>query len=247
VPIVTAALLKVFPLVTLPAFLGTRAGVTLCATALAIVVGTNLPLFLADPASVEAFWSKNFLGEPVGLDAGNHGFLYVVFLVGELFKGQWNLPLWAALTIVWRAAVLSGTAVVILRARNLPVQIGAGTLLLAHFVSYFQVWEHHFSAAIVAGLLFCVGLERAELGRERRIALAATAALALPTPFAWLPSDVSTWNALARLLPPLAKTIPLLVLFGTALSVAVRYYAVARQESPRTRSHATAGERPPGG
>ena len=73
-----------------------------------------------------------------------------MFLGGQLLHGEWNLPLWGALTIVWRAAVLGGTAVTILRARDLPLQIGASTLLLAHFVSYFQVWEHHVSAAIVA-------------------------------------------------------------------------------------------------
>ena len=195
---------------------------------LAIVVGTNLPLFLADPASIDAFWSKNFIGEPVGLDAGNHGVLYVVFLGGQLLSGEWNLPLWGALTIVWRAAVLGGTAVIILRARDLPLQIGASTLLLAHFVSYFQVWEHHISGALVAGLLLCVGLERGGRLRQSRIALAATATLALPTPFAWLPRDPTAWNWLERVLPPLSKAVPLLILFGTALWVA----AWSRQERP---------------
>lgn len=220
--LVAAALLKVFPLVTLPAFLRTRGGGSLAAATVAIVTSSNLPLFFTDPASIDAFWSKNFLGEPVGLDAGNHSFLYVVFLAGQLLGGEWNLPLWGALTIVWRAAVLGGTAFIILRARNLNVEIGASTLLLAHFVSYFQVWEHHISAAVVAGVLLCVGLERAGSARDAGIALAATAALALPTPFAWLPSDPSAWSSLERLLPPLAKTIPLLVLFGAGMSGVTR-------------------------
>jgi hypothetical protein len=102
------------------------------------------------------------------------------------------------------------------------VEIGASTLLLAHFVSYFQVWEHHISAAVVVGVLLCVGLERAGSARDAGVALAATAALALPTPFAWLPSDPSAWSSLERLLPPLAKTIPLLVLFGAGMSAVTR-------------------------
>jgi hypothetical protein len=216
---VAAVLLKVFPLVTLPAFITKRSGLTLSLVTIAILVATNLPLFAGDPASVEAFWSKNFLGEPVGLDAGNHSFLYVVFLGRQLLGGSWNLPLWGAVTIVWRVAVLAGSAALVLRARDLAVEIGAGALLLAHFVSYFQVWEHHLSAAVLAGLLVCVGLERAGRRREYRIALAATVALAFPTPFAWLPSDPSAWNSLHRVLPPLAKTVPLLVLFATALGV----------------------------
>jgi hypothetical protein len=227
-----AALLKVFPLVTLPAFLGRRAGLMLSMITISIVTLTNAPLFLGDPASGDAFWSKNFLGEAVGLDAGNHSILYVVFLAGQVFGGAWSLPMWGAVTILWRVAVLAGSAAAVLRARGLPVPIGASTLLLAHFVSYFQVWEHHFSAAILAGLLLCLGFEGAGRLRERSVALVATAALALPTPFPWLPSDPSTWNWLQRVLPPLAKAIPLLLLFGTALFVVGGYGTARRQAEP---------------
>ena len=144
----------------------------------------------------------------------------MVFLGGQVFRGEWNLPLWGALTVVWRARVLGGSATIILRARDLPLPIGAGTLLLAHFVSYFQVWEHHISGAIVAGLLLCLGLERAGSVGAHRIALAATAALALPTPIRLAPRDPTAWNWLERVLPPLSKAVPLLILFGTALWVA---------------------------
>jgi hypothetical protein len=208
------SLLKVFPLVVLPALLRSRPARVTAALTVAVVVGTNLPLFVTDSGSGDAFWSKNFLGEPVGLDAGNHGLLYIVYLLGKMAWGDWHLPTWGALTILWRLAVLGATTGIVLRARAARVETSSALLLIAHFISYFQVWEHHMSGAIVAGILLCAGLERSGGTRISPVALLGTAALALPTPFALLGSDTSRWALLDRVAPPLSKAIPLVLLYG---------------------------------
>ena len=215
------SLLKVFPLIVLPALVRSRAGRAVAVTVVAVVAGTNLPLFLTESGSADAFWSKNFLGEPVGLDAGNHGLLYVVYLLGEMAWGGWHLPTWGAVTILWRVAVLLATTAVVLKAPKARIETVAALLLIGHFVSYFQVWEHHMSGAVLAGLLLCVGLQRSGCARTLAVALCATAALALPTPFAVLRPDTSAWTLLERLAPPLSKAIPLVLLYALGVWVAL--------------------------
>jgi hypothetical protein len=208
------SLLKVFPLVVLPALVRSRPARLAAALMVAVVFGTNLPLFLTDSRSADAFWGKNFLGEPVGLDAGNHGLLYVAYLLGEMVWGGWHLPTWGAVTILWRVVVLGTTTAIVFRARHARIETASALLLIAHFISYFQVWEHHMSGAIVAGILLCSGLERSGRSPMVPLALIGTAALALPTSFAVLGSDPSSWTLLERLALPLSKAIPLVVLYA---------------------------------
>jgi glycosyl transferase family 87 len=214
----TGGLLKVFPLVVLPALLRSRPARVAAVVTVAVVAGVNLPLFFSESGSVDAFWSKNFIGEPVGLDAGNHGLLYVAYLLGEMVWGAWHLPTWGAVTILWRVATLGATTAIVLRARAARVETASALLLIAHFVSYFQVWEHHMSGAIVAGMLLCIGLERSGATHMIPMALVGTAALALPTPFALFGPDPSGWSLLQRLAPPLSKAIPLVLLYGVGVA-----------------------------
>jgi hypothetical protein len=230
------SLLKVFPLVVLPALLRSRPARLTAALTVAVVVGTNLPPFVTDSGSGDAFWSKNFLGEPVGLDAGNHGLLYIGYLLGRMAWGDWHLPTWGALTILWRLAVLAATAAIVLRARAARVETSSALLLIAHFISNFQVWEHHMSGATVAGILLCAGLQRSGGSRISPVALLGTAALALPTPFALLGSDPSRWTLLERVAPPLAKAIPLVLLYGVGARALWR--APFRRSTASTVSHA---------
>jgi hypothetical protein len=211
------SLLKVFPLVVLPALVRSRPARIAAALMVAVVIGTNLPLFLTDSGSADGFWSKNFLGEPVGLDAGNHGLLYVAYLLGEMVWGGWHLPTWGAVTILWRVVVLGATTAIVLRARNARIETASGLLLVSHFISYFQVWEHHMSGAIVAGVLLCSGLERSGRTRLMPLVLIGTAALALPTPFGVLGPDPSSWTLLERLAPPLSKALPLVLLYAVGV------------------------------
>jgi hypothetical protein len=208
------SLLKVFPLVVLPALVRSAPARVAAALMVAVVFGTNLPLFLTDSGSADGFWSKNLLGEPVGLDAGNHGLLYVAYLLGKMVWGGWHLPTWGAVTILWRAGVLGATTTIVLRARDARIETASALLLISHFISYFQVWEHHMSGAIVAGVLLCSGLERSGRTRLVPMVLIGTAALALPTPFAVLGSDPSSWTLLERLALPLSKAIPLVLLYA---------------------------------
>jgi hypothetical protein len=228
-----AAWLKVYPLVVVPALFRTRRGGLLTLAVLGAALVPNIPLLLGDPAAADAFWGKNFVGEPRGLDAGNHGLLFVVYLVGQAIGGEWNLPLWGAFSIVWRAVVLMVAAIVVLTAARPQLPTAAATLLLAHFVSYFQVWEHHMSGAIVAGVLLCIGLHGSGDRWQARAALTAVALLALPTPFFLLPHDPAAWNLAQRLAPPLAKAVPLVLLFALGMrSVGAGDVAAAGRRHP---------------
>ena len=232
------SLLKVFPLVVLPALLRPRPARVAAVVTVAVVAGVNLPLFLSESGSVDAFWSKNFLGEPVGLDAGNHGLLYVAYLLGEMVWGGWHLPTWGAVTILWRLAILGVTTAIVLRSPAARVETASALLLIAHFVSYFQVWEHHMSGAIVAGILLCAGLERSGARHMIPMALVGTAALALPTPFGLLGPDPSGWSLLQRLAPPLSKAIPLVLLY--CVGVAAVRSAPLGESATSTVRHGTA-------
>jgi hypothetical protein len=212
---------KVFPAVALPAFFRSREGRAGVATVLGVVVVLNLPFFWLDCLAPDAFWGKNFVGEAAGLDAGNHGALFVVYQLGEMVAGPWHLPTWGRLTVFWRVLVLGGTAALVVRTRRARLEPAVAVLLLAHFVSYFQVWEHHMSGAAVAGLLLSIGLDRSGRVLERRVALATTAVVALPTPFVLFGSDVAG-TALERLLTALSKAGPLLLLYVVGLATMVQ-------------------------
>src|SRR4029450_12398763 len=140
------------------------------------------------------------------------GLLYVAYLLGEMVWGGWHLPTWGAVTILWRLAILGVTTAIGLRSPGARVETAAALLLIAHYISYFQVWEHHMSGAIVAGILLCAGLERSAGTHPVPVTLLGTAALALPTPFGLLGSHTSGWSLLERLALPLSKAIPLVLL-----------------------------------
>jgi len=124
--------------------------------------------------------------------------------------------------LCWRAAILAGALVwAILRRYDRPIA-AAALLLLAHFASYFQVWEHHYSAVIVAGAVLaraasCHGVA-AQPAHRPGIAgwiLLSLAWLLLPTPGFLLTAQgvPAEWT---RLLVPLSKVLPLMLLVMNA-------------------------------
>ena len=74
-----AVLLKVLPLVILPALLRGRRAWLLAGAALVITLSAGGPHFLTHPEDWHRFYEANF-GRPAGgIDAGNHGFLLLAF------------------------------------------------------------------------------------------------------------------------------------------------------------------------
>jgi hypothetical protein len=187
--------------------------------AVAIVSVLTVPFLWTDDLFASEFWGKNFIGEALGLDAGNHGPLYVLYQLTEAVVGRWDLHTWGRFTLLWRALILIVTSALVLISRRGRVETCVAVLLLAHFVSYFQVWEHHFSGAVVAGLLLSVGLHREGRRQACTIALLATAAMALPSPYVVLPADPSTWTSMQRLVPPAFKSIPLVLAYALGMRV----------------------------
>jgi hypothetical protein len=140
----------------------------------------------------------------------------------NLVCARWGTPSvagWNRAVSLVRLPLLGLTAAVVLLSRERRVLLGASTLLLAHFVTYQHVWEHHMSAVVLLGAALVATVER----REGLLvpALLCTALLALPTPIGLvkLLEALSGWDtglrqhALRLFLPSLAKGVPTLLLY----------------------------------
>lgn len=245
-----AALLKVFPIIIVPALLRVRRAWLFAAAALVITLAAAGPHFLTCPEDWRCFYGANF-GRPVGgADAGNFGLSYWLFILGRHVAPTWTDEHWPMVASRWRHVALVATAALVLLARRPRLVVAAVALLLAHFVSYAHVWEHHMSGVVVLGLLLLrehwpAPHAAATLGPDRTadiptqhavvplaaiVPLLAVLALAIPTPFVFLdvvkdPSVVDpsrTWSAGARLLLAGSKALPTLALYVVAVATLCR-------------------------
>jgi hypothetical protein len=157
--------------------------------------------------------------------------------------------------------VLGTTAILAFASRHRERTIlGGAALLLAHFLSYAHVWEHHYSGLIPVALLVLLALAREpEASRGSiTVVLVALALLALPTTFAlqdqardpavWDPAD--RWPPWGSYLPPLCKTLPLLAVFAVSMAALARAgvdlpEALRFRDGPTRRSRRPAGEPSP--
>jgi len=229
VALAAAALLKVFPLVTLPALAKSARGAVVGCLAVLVFVAAALPAFVLQPEDWESFRNANFAASAGGMNAGNYGLLQLLHLLGAR-GGGWQADAWQQLALLWQALLLSGTAGLVLVARHSSLTLGAATLLLAHFLSYVHVWEHHMSGALLAVLAAAVVAEREGGGRPQLLLLGAACLLALPTPFGlfdhaldprvWDPSVA--WPLWQRMLLAASKALPLALAFGTCLALLLR-------------------------
>ena len=219
-----AVLLKIFPLVAAPALLrGVPQRLSL-AVAAAAVVAVSAIYFLAHPYDWGIFYHANLATPVGGMDAGNFGLVYLMYRFVDDVRPALLVENWAAFLTGWRLAILSASAVVVWLSREDRVALGVATMLLAHFVSYPHVWEHHMSGVIVIGLLAlrAVWPDRTRASRiARAVLIAALVLLAVPTPFAlfdvdkdpavWDPS--AAWPGWQRYVLVLSKAVPTLTLF----------------------------------
>ncbi len=226
-----SCLLKLLPLVVAPAIVKKRGGLRVVLGVLAVVIVSSALYFPLHPAAWEAFLRVNGGGKMDGLDAGNHGLLYVAYRLTKAAGVTWSGRSWSTVAVVWQIVALSAVGVLVLAARGRSVVFGAATLIAGFVLSYVHVWEHHYSATILAGLAILVELARADGRGSRRVYAVGVALvlLALPTPFVlldphpdpavWDPSPA--WGALA-ILPPLCKVLPTVVVIAVALHALVR-------------------------
>lgn len=226
---VSAATLKLFPLVVAPAVLRKRGGWKVVAATLAFIVATSAIHFALHPTELEAFMDINTGGKMDGLDAGNHGLLYIVHRATRSAIA-WRPPPWTKLVAVWQLGILALTAGAVFFAKKCDALFGGAILVIAFVLSYVHVWEHHYSATILAALAILMTFLRDDGRWSPRVkaVAASTVLLALPTPFVLLDPhpDASVWDpavawGVLAFLPPLCKVLP----SATVLFLALRSLA----------------------
>ena len=141
--------------------------------------------------------------------------LQAVFVIVSAATGLWLPRAFAALPLIVMVLLLAWTAWVVLRARRHDVVTGSAVLLLAFFLAFLHVWEHHYSAVLLAGvfLLDCVAAERREHPASMPLLLIALAVIAAPSPFALVSRDPQAWMAGTWLLMATSKAVPAVVVF----------------------------------
>ena len=191
------------------------------------VLLTTVPYFLVHADQWHAFFDANFLMEG-GFHPGNYGLVHLQRLLVEDLDWQAGLRFWVPLVKLWRLFLLGGTAAVVLLARRAAWRLAVPALLLAHFLSFQHVWEHHLSGVLVLGAVALTAPGLAE--RPRRLLLGCLLLLAVPSPFGLLDTvkDPAVWNPAEfwprgySYLNVLPKVVPTVVLFVVLLKELLR-------------------------
>lgn len=223
-------LLKVFPAVVLPALWRRRSALAVGIAAGAALLALSLPGFTAHSGDWAVFYADNFEPRLDGLDAGNYGLPYALHLAAGGLGVAWSPDTWSRFARLWQGGLLAATALLVLSSRQPSLLLGAATLLLAHFLSYAQVWEHHMSGALLVVLAAACVFERRGEGRALAWLFGAALLLALPTPFALLDRELDPrvwdpaagWPLAQRLLLPACKALPLLAAYTVCVASLLR-------------------------
>jgi len=226
--------LKIFPALTLAAWARRRRLIVLAAAVGLAAVLLVVPGFLSDPRSYNEFRDANAIATP---DPGNFGVMHALFLTAERLGVSWTEPLWARVVTVTTGLMVGLTVLAVLLARRRSLLAETALLLLVQIVISFQVWEHHVTAAMLAGALLMMpllGLEARKAlvgggqgGRSREAwsvwALAALMVwLALPTPYVFVDPSSKFWSFPERMLMQWSKALPVLAVYVLGLGWLLR-------------------------
>jgi hypothetical protein len=221
-----AAALKVFPLVVLPALRRDRAARLAWGVAAAGLLGATLAYGLGAPRDLARFAGTNLVALSPAPQRGNFGMLYTLTAAAREAGLAWTPGLFTAFARGWQILVLGSAALVAGCAPRRAIAAAGGVCLTGFFLAYQDVWEHHYSGALVAGLLVARGVGEDGRRMPRALAWLALAAIATPTPFAWLEASADaswrSWPGWQQWALPLAKSGPLLVLQGLGLAALAR-------------------------
>jgi hypothetical protein len=222
-----AAALKVFPLVLLPALRRDRGARAALGLAAAGLVAATLWHAQGHPADLERFSGVNVGSLSPAPQRGNFGLLYTLTAAAREAGVEWTRALFVPLARAWQLLVLGSAALLAWRAPRRELALAGGLLLTAFFLAYQDVWEHHYSGALVAGCLVARGVAAECAGpAARALAWLALAAIAAPTPFAWLDARGDhtwrSWPSVWQWAVPLAKSGPLLVLHALGMGALAR-------------------------
>jgi hypothetical protein len=215
---VCAALLKTFPLAAGVAFVRTPQWKCLAVT-VGVLLLVSVPYFAMHPGDWREFTKANFdvaRGVGGGLHSGNFGFAYLLYSVLRDSSVALDWPVFAR---TLHEFFLIVTAAAVLLSKETRVVLGACAMVLAHFVGYAHVWEHHMSAVVVVGLLLVTSLQKER--KALAVCAACSVALALPTPYglfdtAKIPSvwdPAVHWPRYESYLVLAAKAVPAFALY----------------------------------
>jgi hypothetical protein len=219
-----SVLLKPLCLAVLPAFVRDRRYWLHGISAIVCVCAVSVPYFLRHPESWQVFADANF--RPQGhFDTGNYGLVRLLGLIAYDLKIVWlaREDHWVPLISCLRVLTFGATSLVVLFGRNRNTVVGACALLLAHFLTYQHVWEHHMSAVIVIGALLLTVKHRPAWFTTT--VLLSMLCLALPTPFGlfdtvkdrYVYDPSGDWPVYALYLLFLPKVVPTLTLFVASI------------------------------
>ena len=197
-PLTMAAALKQFPLMVAPALVRSRAG---RAAAVVLIVSSALLLtpVLLDDRTRDEFVRLNLLDDTSGLYPGNFAFMYQVFATAMFLNVPVAPTVWG--NVVGAAGLALFGLIAFLAWRSGAADDArrtGGVLMAAFFLTYFRVWEHHFSAVVVAGTLVLLSVAADSDRRapaRRQLVATGMVLLAAPTLFLVLPRDPASWSA----------------------------------------------------
>ena len=189
--------------------------------AIAYLLLVSVPYFIHHPVQWTMFFQSNLHIE-IWDHTGHYGLAYLMQLLAAdgyltLFHQNWGL------IHLFRSLVLAATALLVFHSREPRVGVGVSALLLAHFLTYQHVWEHHMTGVCVVAAILMTVPDRTRL---RYIAvLSCLLLLALPTPFglidvekdSWVFSPGEQWPRYALYIIVLPKVLPTLALYVIAM------------------------------
>ena len=213
-----AVLLKPIVLAALPAFARERRYWAHGAWAILCCILLSLPYFMRHSEQWQVFFNRNFRIYG-GFHAGNYGFVYLLRLL--VVDGDITVVLqhWGEVVGAFRVLTLTATALLVFHSKRRAVPVAVSALILAHFLTYQHVWEHHMSGVCVLGALLMTVPDRRRL--TSAAVLFSLVLLALPTPFALLDvaKDPKVWDPSLQwprydsYVLVLSKVVPTLILF----------------------------------
>jgi hypothetical protein len=214
-----AVLLKPILLVALPAFVRERRYWAHGTWAILCCILLSVPYFMRHPEQWQVFFDKNLRIYGAPHSAGNYGFVYLLQLLVEDGDSTAVLQHWGKVVGAFRVLTLAATALLVFHSKRRAVPVAVSALILAHFLTYKHVWEHHMSGVCVLGALLMTVPDRHRL--TSAAVLFSLVLLALPTPFAlfdvakdprvWDPS--LQWPRYNSYVLVLSKVVPTLILF----------------------------------
>lgn len=163
-----------------------------------VLILTSVPYI---PDDMNIFINLNFSHPIGGLDVGNFSMPYFIYLFAKDHQFMWILNGWNQFLSIWRIVILGLTALLVVLTKNRKVGILSSSLLLAHFISYIHVWEHHMSGVIVIGTLLLFEIFNETIDKRNSLIiiliLFALVLLAIPTPFTIFDTvkDTIVWDA----------------------------------------------------